>query len=218
MIRRPAVVALTFLAALLAAAGCESRRDAERRAVEAEARGRAAPRVGERPQALMVHFREVRGSGFSRETFDVEVLQLGSDIRLRGSVRSAARSVPLGGTLTDEEWTDLWDRLAGLPLDGLRVREDTTAADEGWSKQLEVDIVLGSRRRILSRNAWSRPPLGTPWLADLEHHLRALAAEHSLGETAPAVTDSTREAVERALENAMRDLDGTLAEDAGRAP
>jgi len=199
-------VALLAILAAVVAAGCESRREAERRAAEAEAQGRRSGIVAGLPDALMIRFVETRGSGLTREGWELEVLQLGADARLRGSLRSAARVVPVAGTLTPGEWRELWTQVSVLPLDRFRVEEDSTAAAEGWTKRLDVDIVAGERR-ILSRNSWRRPPLDAPWLAELEGMLRVLATEHALRpDGSSADPDSTREAVQRAIQDAMRDL------------
>ncbi len=205
-----ASIATVLLAAGFAAfaSSCESRRDAERLAEEATAEAKRGPRPGEGPQALMVRFEERRGPILEREGWELEILQLGGDARLRGSLRSPASVTPVAGVLTPEEFADLWAELQALPLDGFRVAVDSTVAEAGWIKRLDVDIVLGVDRRIRSRNAWTRPPLGAPWLADLESLLLAIATEHVAAEppSGSNVPDSTRQAVDRAVEDAMHDL------------
>lgn len=198
---------LVAVAVVLALPACGSRRDAERLAEEATAEGKRGPRVGEGPQALMVRFEERRGPILEREGWELEILALGGDARLRGSVRSPATVRPVAGTLTPEEFADLWAELSALPLDGFRVEVDSTVAEAGWIKRLDVDIVLGADRRIRSRNAWTRPPVGAAWLADLESLLLAVATEHVAAEpAAPNRPDSTRDAVDRAVRDAMHDL------------
>lgn len=202
----------------IAASSCESRRDAERLAELATAEAKRGPRTGAGPQALMVRFEERRGPILAREGWELEVLQVGGDARLRGSLRSPASVIPVAGTLTPAELADLWAELQALPLDGFRVQEDTTAAEEGWIKRLDVDIVLGPQRRIRSRNAWTRPPVGAPWLEDLESLLLAYATEHATSApAAAAVPDSTREAVDRAVRDAMNELSAPPG-DAGATP
>lgn len=201
----PVLVAIAFAAV---ASSCESRRDAERLAEEATAEAKRGPRPGEGPQALMVRFEERRGPILEREGWELEILQLGGDARLRGSLRTPASVTPVAGTLTPEEFADLWAELQALPLDGFRVAVDSTVAEAGWIKRLDVDIVLGADRRIRSRNAWTRPPVGAPWLADLESLLLAVATEHAAAEppSASNLPDSTRSAVDRAVQDAMHDL------------
>jgi hypothetical protein len=201
--------------------GCEGRRAAERRATIAEEAGREAIRRGDLPEALMVRFQEVRGSGFPRQGWEVELLQLGSDVRLRGAIRSGTQSAPVFGTLAEGDYVDLWSWLAGLPLDRLRVVQDSTVAPTDWKKTLEVDVVLGPDRRLVSRNTWTRPALGAPWLEELEARLHRLAIEHAVRPDTTTAADSTREAVEKALHDAAQALDGAPARDSastGGAP
>jgi hypothetical protein len=99
------------------------------------------------------------------------------------------------------------------------VVEDSTAADDGWDRRLEVDIVLGPDRRIVSRNHWKRTPVGVPWLAELESTMQALAVEHAtLPDTMSPRPDSTREAVSKAVETAIEELSGTPRRDAATTP
>ena len=203
----------------LASAGCESRRAAERRAEEAVARAKSGPRIGAGPQALMIRFETRSGTALAREGWELEVLQLGGDARLRGSLRTPDSVIPVGGALTPAEFADLWADVQAMPLDRYRVQEDSTAAAEGWTKRLDVDIVLGPDRRILSRNAWSYPPVGAPWLDELEGLLHALAVEHAtIAGTRSKAPDSTREAVGRAVREVMRDLGTPVPGDADSLP
>jgi hypothetical protein len=169
----------------------------------------------------MVRFVASRGTGFTREAWEIEILQLGGDVRLRGSLRAAADVVPVFGTLSEAEYAELWQWLAGLPLDQYRVLEDSTATGDGWTRRLEVDIVLGPERRILSRNAWTRPALGVPWLSELEGALHALAVEHAVSapvENGPVAPDSTQEAVAKAVREALNELEGTGSRDGAATP
>lgn len=211
----PLVVAVAVAAVV---SSCENRRDAERRAEEVTAEAKRGPRTGAGPQALMVRFEERSGPILEREGWELEILQLGGDARLRGSLRSPASVIPVAGVLTPAEFADLWAELQALPLDGFQVEMDSTVAEAGWIKRLDVDIVLGTERRIRCRNAWTRPPVGAPWLADLESLLLAMATEHAAAATPPAssVPDSTREAVDRALRDTMQDL--AAPGDAGATP
>lgn len=208
------------LAAALVLVGCESREAAERRALSAEEAARGAPMRGDRPDALMVRFQEVRGTGFPRQGWEIELLQLGGDVRLRGAIRSGEQPAPVFGVLPADEYVELWSWLAGLPLDHFQVVQDSTAADPGWKRTLEVDVVLGPDRRILSRNTWSRPAVGAPWLDELEQRLHRLATEHSVkpDSASASATDSTREAVGKALSEAMRDLRDAPSPDADSMP
>jgi hypothetical protein len=200
------------LFALLAFAlgpGCEDRRAAERRAALAEEASRRSTPTGAWPQALMIRFQATQGSGFARESWELEVLQLGGEARLNGSMRTPTRAVPVIGTLAADEWAGLWSEVAAMPLDGWRVEEDTTVAPAGWTKRLDVDIVLGPDRRIISRNSWQRPPRGAPWLDELEGRLRALAEEHAVVPEGREPPDSTSDAVDRAVRDAMGDLEAS---------
>ncbi len=215
--RARTLVALAAGVATLALA-CESRDAAERRAREVEDRGKS-PLRGNRPDALMIRFQATRGAGFSREGWELEMLQLGSDVRLRGSLRSAGKIVPVYGAMDEAEYADFWSWVAGLPLDQYQVAEDSTAASDGWSKKLEVDIVVGPERRIVSRNSWTRNPKDAAWLAELESTMHALATEHAApADTTSAQPDSTREAVSKAIEDAMQALKGTRPGDAATSP
>jgi hypothetical protein len=169
----------------------------------------------------MVRFVASRGTGFTREAWEIEILQLGGDVRLRGSLRAAADVVPVFGTLSEPEYVELWQWLAGLPLDGYRVVEDSTAAGDGWARRLEVDIVVGPERRILSRNAWNRPALQAPWLSELEGALHALAVEHAVAapaDTGSAAPDSTRDAVSKAVREVLNELEGSGSRDGAATP
>jgi hypothetical protein len=213
------VAALAALAAAIPlACGCEDRRDAELRAARAEADGRESPARGNRPEALMVRFQAARGTGFAREAWEVEILQLGPDVRLRGSLRRGTDVVPVLGSLDEVSYLDLWQWLAGLPLDGFRVVEDSSAAGDGWTRRLEVDIVLGPERRVRSRNAWQRPPRDATWLSELEGTMHALAVEHAASQDSIAAPDSTRDAVEKAVQEAMSDLAGRRSGDGTATP
>jgi hypothetical protein len=210
------VVVAASLASL--ALGCESREAAERRVREVEEQARPLLR-GNRPDALMIRFEAHRGAGFSREGWELEMLQLGSDVRLRGSIRSAGQISPVYGSLEEAEYADLWSWIAGLPLDRFRVTEDSTAADDGWTRRLEVDIVVGPERRIVSRNEWRRKASGAPWLLELESAMQALATEHAAPtDSVPHQPDSTREAVSKAIEGALQELQVPRPQDAASSP
>ena len=216
---RGMAVAAAALAVLAALPACESRRDAERLAEAESARAKTAPRLGQGPQALMVRFEEWRGSALEREGWELEILQLGGDARLRGSVRTPTSVTPVTGVLAPEEFADLWSRLQALPLDGFRAEEDTTVADTGWMKRLEVDVVVGPERRIRSRNRWTHPLVGAPWVDEIEGTLHAYAVEHAaVADTGTAAPDSTREAVSRAVQDALKDVSVAPPRDGGASP
>jgi hypothetical protein len=213
---RGIVVLVALASGAIALPGCESRRAAERRAAEAEA---PSTMLGNRPQALMVHFQAAKGTGFSREGWELEILQLGGDVRLEGSIRSGAEAGPVYGKLSEAEYAELYAWLSGLPLTGFHVQEDSTVADEGWKKSLDVDIVLGPDRRILSRNKWTRRAAGAPWLDELEQRLHRIALEHrARADTGHVAPDSTRQAVDKALRAAHQDLGDSTAKDVPPSP
>jgi hypothetical protein len=155
---------------VLALAGCTERREA----VPDIAPRSRGPRL---PQALMVRFQEVKGTGFSRESWELEVLQLGGDIRLRGAIRTGGSSVPLLDVMTPEEYEQFWDWLKTFPLERARPAEDPSAPKEEWRKTLAVDIVLDEETRWKSRTTWSRPLADAPWVASIEQRLHALALD-----------------------------------------
>jgi hypothetical protein len=210
------IVAVVAAASSIALGGCESRRAAERRAEAAQA---ATAMLGNRPQALMIHFQAAKGTGFAREGWELELLQLGGDVRLEGSIRSGAQAGPVYGKLSEPEYAELYAWISGLPLAGFHAQDDSTVADEGWKKSLDVDIVLGPDRRIVSRNRWTRRPAGAPWLDELEERLHRIALEHrALADTGHVAPDSTRQAVDKALRAAREDLGDSTAKDAGASP
>ncbi|MFN8177493.1 MAG: hypothetical protein U0167_06185 [bacterium] len=210
------VAVVAAAASVIALGGCESRRAAERRAEQAQA---ATAMLGNRPQALMIHYQAAKGTGFAREGWELEILQLGGDVRLEGSIRSGAQAGPVYGKLSEPEYAELYAWISGLPLAGFHVQEDSTAADEGWRKSLDVDIVLGPDRRILARNKWTRRAAGAPWLDELEQRLHRIALEHrTMADTGHVAPDSTRQAVEKALRAAHQDLGDSTAKDAPSSP
>lgn len=212
--RKAARLAVALIALALTLSACESRRAAERRAEQARASG---PILGQRPQALMVHFRASKGTGFSREGWELEILQLAGDVRLEGSIRSGTQAGPVYGQLPPAEYAELWAWLSGLPLEGFKVQQDSTA-DDGWSKSLDVDIVLNDRR-IVSHNQWTHRAVGAPWLDELEERMHRIAVgHHGAADTGKAMPDSTRQAVEKAVRAAREDLGDSTHHDAAKSP
>jgi len=167
-------LALVLTGGLLAA-GCE-------RAVEelppADREPRSPAPAGSLPQALMVRFQEVEGAGLSRESWEVEVLQLGGDVRIRGALRTGGLSVPILSTMSPQEYLDFWTWLRSFPLDRERPVEDPAADPEGWRKTFAVDVVLDENTRWKSRTAWTRP-LGasSAWVGQIENRLHGLALD-----------------------------------------
>lgn len=172
MIRRDALVLAT--AGMIAAGGCE--RTMDRRPAEDDASPRAAE--ANVPQALMVRFQEVKGKGSSRESWEVEVLQLGGDIRVRGAVRTGGLSIPILHTMSSQEYVDFWAWLRLFPLARGRPTEDASVPAEGWRKTLAVDVVLDEQTRWKSRTSWTRPlTKSTAWVNDIETRLHTMALD-----------------------------------------
>lgn len=131
-----------------------------------------APRL---PDALMVRFQEVKGEGFSRESWEIEVLQMGGDVRLRGAIRTGGTSVPILDVMTTQDYVEFWDWLKTFPLDKARPAEDPAAPKAEWRKTLSVDVVLDEETRWKSRTVWTRPLQNAPWVASIEQRLHDLA-------------------------------------------
>lgn len=154
----------------LALSGCTERNDP----VPDLPPRRSGPRL---PQALMVRFQEVKGQGFSRESWELEVLQMGGDVRLRGAIRTGGASVPILDVMTPDEYQQFWEWLRSFPLDRARPAEDPAAAPADWRKTLQVDVVLDEETRWKSRTTWTRPLADAPWVASIEARLHDLALD-----------------------------------------
>jgi hypothetical protein len=168
--------ALTLaLAGGLLAAGCE--RAVPELPPPDRAPGGPLP-AGNLPQALMVRFQEVKGAGFSRESWEVEILQLGGDVRIRGSLRTGGLSIPILSTMSPQEYADFWTWLRSFPLERGRPAEDPAASPAEWRKTFAVDVVLDEQTRWKSRTSWTRP-LGTSsaWVGQIENRLHELALD-----------------------------------------
>jgi hypothetical protein len=129
------------------------------------------------PDALLVRFEDVHGEGFSRESWEIEVLQMGSDIHVRGSLRTAGASVPVFRTLSRAEYERFWQWMKEFPLEDLRVEESVGEPEETWRKTFEVDVVLPTKR-IRSRNRWVRPLHGNVWISEVENHLHQMLLDY----------------------------------------
>lgn len=164
----PAAVALVTLALI----GCESRSDRLPEDVEDRSRVRAVART---PEALMVRFRNVRGVGSERESWELEILQLGSDVRVRGAIRTAGTSIPIFHAMEPQEYVEFWQWLEQFPVDRARFSQDETQAEPGWRKSFDVDVVLNNETRLVSRNKWTRPLLDAAWVEDVEGRLHTMA-------------------------------------------
>jgi hypothetical protein len=189
------------LAAVVLAAGCEAR--PPERAPEPEPLPEHA--VADMPEALLVRFQAQTGSLLEGEGWEIEILQMGSDVRAGGAVRAGGTMAPIYRTMTASEYVDFWQWLSELPLDRHVVEEDASAPQEGWRKTFKVDVVLGPDRRILAENRWTRRLRSPAWMQDVEDRLHAMAldyAEEALDRAATAGEDSVDidEAMHRALE------------------
>lgn len=189
------------LAAVALAAGCER---APRDPLPREIGVPAARAESDLPDAFSLRFEHAQGTGFSREGWDLEILQVGSDVRVRGGVRTAGTYVPVFRPMDSAEFAELWQWLRPFPLDGFRVTEDAAAAPEAWRKSLRYDAVLGPDRRELSESEWSRPPVDAPWVQAIEDRLHLMLLELAGQELDRAeqagVVGDTAGVVQRALE------------------
>ncbi|NNE42909.1 MAG: hypothetical protein HKN12_01760 [Gemmatimonadetes bacterium] len=200
----------TLVAVLLAVAGCDVPH--EEIEIPEEILSRPASPAVSVPDAFLIRFQDVRGTGFSRESWELEVLQMGGDVRVRGTLRTGGRSVPVYRPMDHDEFAQFWDWVRQFPLDGFRVQEDPSAPDAEWRKRLKFDAVLGPDQRWLCENEWNRAPLEAPWLAAIEDRLHLmlielaeseLDREEALPAEDPAVTG-----VQRAME-ALGDAEAT---------
>jgi hypothetical protein len=197
-------------------AGCESGR---REAQVPEEKAAAEPTVRvSLPEAFLVRFETVSGSGFSREGWELEILQMGGDIRLRGSLRRQGSAVPVFRPMDGAEFAEFWSWIEAYPLDGFQVRTDPASPEAGWRKRLKFDAVIGTDKRLLCDNEWTRPAVEAPWLADIENRLHAMLLELAERELAEVDTSETltqaAEATQRALE-ALGEAPGPAAETPG---
>lgn len=212
-----AALAVPVVAAVLLA-GCG--RGRERPYPGRDEPGPAATPASSLPEACMIRFEQSKGAGFSKEGWQLEVLQIGSDVRVRGEVQAAGSYVPVFRTMDQTEFAQLWDWVSKFPLDGFRVVEDTTVAPEGWRKRLQFDAVLGPDKRELSENEWVRPPTNAPWLQSIEDrfHLMALdlAGKTLKEEKAVAPVPDSTGVVRKTLE-ALGDLPSTSPPDSDTA-
>ncbi len=160
------------------------------------------------PDALMVRFKEVKGTGFSRESWEVEILQMGSDVRVRGVVRTGGNSVPVYQALSREEYVEFWHWLKKFPLDRARLVEDDTAPPAEWRKSLDIDVVLGPEERLRSKNTWTRPLTNAHWVDQVEERLHSLTLNLAEDEIRRLKDDpgSDDEAVREAVQDVLEDL------------
>ncbi|MCA9754083.1 MAG: hypothetical protein KC591_17925, partial [Gemmatimonadetes bacterium] len=166
MSRRRALRAVA-LASLCCVAACGDGDRAERRAAAVNDGARSSP-ASDLPDALLLRFRESNGVGFDRESWELELLQMGSDVRLRGSVRSGGTSVAIYQPMGPGDFAHLWQWIRTLPYPGWQAHEDESVAEEEWSKSLQIDVVLRNGDRKLGRGTWRRPLVGAAWVQDLE--------------------------------------------------
>lgn len=148
------------------------------------------PALAPLPDALLVRFQEVSGAGLSRESWEIEVLQVGGDVRIRGTLRTGGTSVALYRPMDPGEFVRFWEWIRAFPLDRFRVTEDPAASPSGWRKRLKYDAVLGPTERHQSENEWERPPLEAPWLQEIEDRLHLLALDLAEQEVRSAEADT----------------------------
>lgn len=165
------------------------------------------------PDALLVRFEDVRGKGLSRESWEIEILQMGEEIRVRGSVKSPGSSIPIYRSMSQNEYAQFWGWLQNFPLDRYQVEEDPDAAEEGWRKTLHVDVVLGPEKRLRSESRWTRPLLDAAWLQELEDRLHLMALDFAEEEvdrlmSAPPDGETTEAMTREVLELLREDGDG----------
>ena len=194
-------VAFAALAIGLAGAGCEAR--PPERMPEPEPAPEQPP-VPELPDALLVKFESRSGSLLDGEGWEIEVLQMGGEVRVRGAVRAGGASAPIYRSMTASEYVDFWDWISAFPIDRNPVEEDPAAAQQGWRKSCTIDFVLGPDRRVIAENQWTRPLRSPAWMEEVETRLHRMAldyAEEALREAPPASDDTVaQEGIRRALE------------------
>jgi hypothetical protein len=161
--------------------------------------------AAELPDALLVKFESRTGSVLDGEGWEIEVLQMGGEVRVRGAVRAGGASAPIYRSMTSTEYVDFWDWISAYPFDRHQVEEDPSAPQEGWRKSCTIDVVLGPDRRLLAENQWTRPLRSPAWMEDVETKLHRMAldyAEESLRQAPPASDDTVdlEEGIHRALE------------------
>jgi hypothetical protein len=133
----------------------------------------------ERPTATFIRFQESRGTGFSREGWEIEIHQWDRDIWVKGVVRTEEGSVPIKESLSPSEFRELWDWLGAYPLGELEVEVNRDEPPGDWRKSLEIDVIIGEDERLRSRNEWRRPPVGPPELAAIEDQLHLLLMRYT---------------------------------------
>jgi hypothetical protein len=159
------------------------------------------------PDALLVRFETVGGTALEREGWEIEVLQMGPEVRVRGSVSTRGVSAPIFRIMTPAEYADFWQWLSDYPLDRHRVEQDVAAAQTGWRKTCKIDIVLGPEERLLAENRWTRPLLSPAWMQELEDRLHLMAldfAEASLAE--PPIPPGDAAAIDEGMQRALEAL------------
>jgi hypothetical protein len=195
---------------LIAGAACEGGREpGDTEGQSAAADTAAGALLRELPHAALIRFRETKGAGFTRESWEIEILQTDSDVWIQGAVRAGGKSVPFKESMPLAEYHDLWTWLRGLELETLQIQEDSTRAQEGWRKTLVLDIVESSNRRIQTKSAWFRTPLGRPELSELERRLHDLLLRSSERELERMAAES-KEDTTRMLRPAGHVADSTM--------
>ena len=174
---RRAGIALAAVALVSASACGDNETARQRRLVDEINRAERNGPVSSLPQALLVRFRETKGSGFDREGWELEVLQMGSDVVIRGNVRTDGTGIPIYRPMPAGEFAELWNWLRTLPFQGWEPNPSEAAAPTTWSKTLDVDIVLSGDRRTVMHRRWQRPLVGSAWVSDLEARFHSLAID-----------------------------------------
>ena len=160
----------------LALTACDDRAQQELRALEENERDRPT-RLGNTPEALMVSFRSRRGAGLTREGWELQVLQMGSDIRLRGELRLEGRVVPIYAPMPRSDYDRLWTWLRDQPYAEWQPRENPEAAASQWERRLEIDVVHDGETRERVQGEWNRPLLGDAWVGGLEARLNTIVLD-----------------------------------------
>lgn len=166
--------ALTLLGVgtfLLGGCGPRERKTTDESTAASDAARAAAELAQDLPHAASIRFQEVKGTGLSRESWEVEILQADRDIWLIGSTRRAGRSIPVKEPMTIQEYHEFWKSMSDLSLQTLALHEDSSKADTGWKKTLTVDVVSSSQERVQSRHTWTRPLVGAESIDRLEADL-----------------------------------------------
>jgi hypothetical protein len=161
------------------------------------------------PDALLVRFEARRGKGLSRESWEIEILQMAGEVKVRGSLRTPESAIPIYRDMSPLEYSRFWSWFRSFPLERVVIDPPPGAAEQDWVKTLNLDLVLGSDR-IRSNHTWRRALREGNWLGELENRLHVMVLDYAEEEldrigSAPPAARQTTDAVREALETLGED-------------